>query len=141
MSAMFTSQINEVDRKTNQGFAGKSVETAGPLAMAPAVQLLGGQEHDDFSSTNPFAQGSVDYSTYTESPMASTVGESSYAIAMSSFVSSTGSTITGDSGAGMSSSDGGFSGGDSGISSGGCSGGGCGGGFSGGGGGGFTASC
>ena len=141
MSAMFTSQINEVDRKTNQGFAGKSVETAGPLAMAPAVQLLGGQEHDDFSSSNPFAQNSVDYSAYSESPMATTIGESSYALAMSSFVSSTGTMITGDSGMSMGTSDGGFSGGDSGFSGGGCAGGGCGGGFSGGGGGGFTASC
>lgn len=138
MSAMFTSQINEVDRKTNQSFAGKSVETAGPLAMAPAVQLLGGQEHDDFSSSNPFAQNSVDYSNYSESPMATTVGESSYALAMSSFISTTGTTMTGDSGI---SSDGGFSGGDSGFSGGGCAGGGCGGGFSGGGGGSFSASC
>lgn len=139
MSAMFTSQINEVDRKTNQSFAGKSVETAGPLAMAPAVQLLGGQEHDDFSSSNPFAQNSVDYSNYSESPMATTVGESSYALAMSSFISTTGTTMTGDSG--IASSDGGFSGGDSGFSGGGCAGGGCGGGFSGGGGGSFSASC
>lgn len=139
MSAMFTSQINEVDRKTNQSFAGKSVETAGPLAMAPAVQLLGGQEHDNFSSSNPFAQNSVDYSNYSESPMATTVGESSYALAMSSFISTTGTTMTGDSG--IASSDGGFSGGDSGFSGGGCAGGGCGGGFSGGGGGSFSASC
>lgn len=108
MSAMFTTQINEVDRKTNKGFAGKSVETAGPLAMLPATPLLETPVYDDFSSSNPFAQSSVDYSMYSESPMASTVSESSYAVAMSSFISSEGSSFSGDV-AGSFSSDGGFS--------------------------------
>ncbi|MCM1009284.1 MAG: hypothetical protein NC390_00210 [Fusobacterium sp.] len=112
MSAMFTTQINEVDRKTNQGFAGKSVETAGPLAMLPANPLLETPVYDDFSSSNPFAQSSVDYSMYSESPMASTVSESSYAVAMSSFLSSEGSSFSGDV-AGSFSSDGGFSSGSS----------------------------
>ena len=145
MSAMFTPQINEVDRKTNQGFAGKSVETAGPLAMAPAVQLLGGNEHDDFSSSNPFAQNSVDYSNYSQSPVSNTGGESSYAIAMSGLIGTTSSDFgSGDVGGSFTSDcgfstggtgDGGFSGG------GGFSDGGGGGGFSGGSSGGFTASC
>lgn len=142
MSTMFAPQINEVDRKTNQSFAGKSVETAGPLAMLPTTPMMFGDEsYDDFSSSNPFAQGTIDYSMYSESPMASTVSESSYAIAMSSFVSAggmgdMGGDFSSDSGfsSGMS-SDGGFSGGGM------CSGGGCGGGFSGGSSGGFTASC
>lgn len=124
MSAMFATQINEVDRKTNQGFAGKSVETAGPLAMLPATPLLATPVYDDFSSSNPFAQSTVDYSMYSESPMASTVGETSYAVAMSSFISAEGSSFSGDV-AGSFSSDGGFS---SGASDGGFSGG-------------FTASC
>ena len=136
MSAMFTTQINEVDRKTNQGFAGKSVETAGPLAMLPSTPLLAAPVYDDFSASNPFAQSSVDYSMYSESPMASTVAENSYALAMSSFVSAEGASFSGDV-MGSFSSDGGFS---SGVSDGGFSGG-AGGGFSGGTSGGFTASC
>lgn len=133
---MFAPQINEVDRKTNQGFAGKSVETAGPLAMLPATPLLSTPVYDDFSTNNPFAQGTVDYSMYSESPMASTVSESSYAIAMSSFVSAESGSFMGSTGFSSSSSDGGFSGGVS--DGGGFS---CGGGFSGGCSGGFTASC
>ncbi len=132
MSTMFTPQINEVDRKTNQTLAGKSVETAGPLAMLPTTSMFGDEAYDDFSSSNPFAQGSVDYSMYSESPIASSTTESSYVIAMSGFVSS----AMGDMGGGTS-FDGGVStsmGGDSGFS-----GGGCGGGFSGGSSGGFTA--
>lgn len=130
MSTMFATQINEVDRQTNQSFAGRSVETAGPLAMLPSNPLLAQPVYDDFSSSNPFAQGTVDYSMYSSSPVASTVSESSYAIAMSSFVSSECGSFTGDVGGGFS-SDGGFS---SGVSDGGFSGGG---GFSSG----FTASC
>lgn len=141
MSTMFATQINEVDRQTNQSFAGRSVETAGPLAMLPSTPLLGQPVYDDFSASNPFAQNTVDYSMYSSSPMATTVGESSYAIAMSSFVSTNSTSFSGDVGGGFS-SDGGFS---SGVSDGGFSGGsfsGGGGGFSGGGSsGGFTASC
>ncbi len=138
MSTMFAPQINEVDRKTNQALAGKSIETAGPLAMLPTTSMFGDDVYDDFSSSNPFAQGSVDYSMYSESPVTSTPSESSYAIAMSGFVSN----AMGDMGGGTS-FDGGVStsmGGDSGFSGGGmCSGGGSGGGFSGGSSGGFTA--
>ncbi len=142
MSAMFTTQINEVDRQTNQSFAGRSVETAGPLAMLAPVSLLGEPTYDDFSASNPFAQGTVDYSMYSSSPVASTVSESSYAIAMSGFVSTAGASFTGDVGGGFS-SDGGFSSGasDGGFSGGGGFAGGGGGGFSGGSSGGFTASC
>ncbi len=133
MSTMFATKINEVDRKTNQRFAGKSVETAGPLAMLPSTPLLAAPVYDDFSASNPFAQSAVDYSMYSESPMATTVSESSYAIAMGSFLSAESSGFSGDV-AGSFSSDGGFS---SGVSDGGFSGGGFSGGFSGG----FTASC
>ena len=143
MSAMFTPQINEVDRKTNQGFAGKSIETAGPLAMAPTTTLLGGSEHDDFSTSNPFAQNTVDYSNYSQSPINTTGGENSYAIAMSSFIGATASDFGSGDVTGSFSSDGGFvssSGSDSGFSGGGGFAGG-GGSFSGGSSGGFTASC
>ena len=96
MSTTFAPQINEVDRKTQQGFSsGKSVETAGPLAMLP-VSLLSTTVYDDFSSSNPFAQSSVDYSQYSESPV-STSGETSYSIAMN-FVSSDGVFSAGDCG-------------------------------------------
>ena len=98
MSTMFATQINEVDRQTNQSFAGKSVETAGPLAMAPEMPLLGQPVYDDFSASNPFAQSTVDYSMYSESPVATTVSPSSYAIAMSSFASTAGGSFTGDVG-------------------------------------------
>lgn len=131
MSAMFTPQINEVDRQTSQTLAGRSVETAGPLAMLP-LQLLAQPVYDDFAPTNPFAQGEVDYSMYSESPVSGASCETSYAIAMSSFASAEGASFS--SGAGSVSSDGGFS---SCVSDGGCSGGG----FSGGSCGGFTASC
>lgn len=143
MSTMFATQINEVDRQTNQSFAGKSVETAGPLAMLPSIPLLSQPVYDDFSTSNPFAQGTVDYSMYSTSPVASTVSESSYSIAMSSFMGTSSGSFTGDVSGGVSSggsfssgvSDGGFSGGS-------FSGGGAGGGFSGGASsGGFSASC
>ena len=132
MSTMFASQINEVDRKTNQSFAGKSVETAGPLAMLPVSSLLSTPVYDDFSNSNPFAQGEVDYSQYSQSPVSSVPSETSYSIAMSGFVS------CGDCG---SFSDGGVSsGGDGGFAGASCGGGGCdcGGGSCGGG---FSASC
>ena len=125
MSTTFVPQINEVDRKTQQGFSsGKSVETAGPLAMLP-VSLLSTPVYDDFSSSNPFAQSSVDYSQYSESPVSSTSSETSYSVAMN-FVSSESGFSAGDCG--------GFSDGGavSSASSGDCGGGSCGS---------FSASC
>lgn len=134
MSTMFASQINEVDRKTQQGFAGKSVETAGPLAMLPASTLLSTPVYDGFENSNPFAQGEVDYSQYSQSPVSSTPGETTYAVAMSNFVSGGDCGSFSDCGSVSSGSDGGFAGAS-------CGGGDSGGGSCGGGGGGFSASC
>lgn len=128
MSAMFTPQINEVDRQTQKSFSSdKSVETAGPLAMAtPAVvSLLGAKVGDEFSSSNPFAQSNVDYSQYSESPVSSAPITTSYELAMSGAASFSADCSSFDGGCSV--SDGGFSGG-----GGDCGGGSCGG---------FTASC
>ena len=138
MGSMFTTTINEVDRKTNKELAnGKSVETAGPLAMLPDDNIFDNGSFDEFSSSNPFAQSSVDYSAYTSSPVTNNGGETSYAIAMAGMLSFGGSDFSGGDVGGFS-SDGGFTGGDCGgamSAGGGDCGGSCGGG------GGFSASC
>lgn len=130
---MFTTTINEVDRKTNKSFAnGKSVETAGPLAMLPSDNIFDGGSFDEFSSSNPFAGGNVDYSAYTTSPETSNCGETSYAIAMAGMLSMGGGDFSGGDVCGFS-SDGGFSASDCGgavSAGGGDCGGSCGGGFS-----------
>ena len=71
MSNLFTTQINEVDRKTQKSFSGKSVETAGPLALLQVNPLLSVPAYDDFTTTNPFAQNEAQFQpqqAQTEAP-------------------------------------------------------------------------
>ena len=120
MSAI--TKINEVDRETQKGFATgnsqTSVETAGPLASLPQA-VFGDNAYDEFSSSNPFAHGYVDYSGYTNAPETSNT-ETSYSIAMANMLSTDGGFASGLSSDFSGGFDGGFSGGDCGFSGGGC---------------------
>ena len=87
MSAI--TKINEVDRETQKGFANgnnhTSVETAGPLACLPDA-VFSDNAFDEFSTSNPFAHGYIDYSNYTQAPN-DTNTETSYSIAMANMLS------------------------------------------------------
>ena len=130
------SKLNEVDRETQKGFSSgsgsKSVETAGPLACLPEAVFMDDNAYDEFSTSNPFAGGYVDYTNYSQSE-ASAPTETTYAIAMANMLSFGGCEFSsGDVSGDFSGGDCGFSGGDCGFS---------GGGFSGGGSDSFSASC
>ncbi|MBO7671888.1 hypothetical protein J6S88_00610 [bacterium] len=123
-------RINEVDRETQKGFATggqTSVETAGPLACLPEAIFMSDDAYDEFSASNPFAHGYVDYSNYAQAPKAGN-SETTYSVAMANMLSMgsgfEGGDVCGDFSGGF---DGGFAGGDCGCS--------CGGGDS------FSASC
>lgn len=127
------SRINEVDRETQKGFSQggqTSVETAGPLACLPEAIFMSDDAYDEFSSSNPFAHGFVDYSNYSEAPETGNT-QTSYAIAMANMLSTGSGFECGDFAGGF---DGDFSGCDCGFSGGDC-------GFSGGGSDSFSASC
>jgi len=118
------SRINEVDRETQKGFATgggqTSVETAGPLACLPEAIFMSDDAYDEFSSSNPFAHGYVDYSNYSQAPDVANTA-TTYSIAMANMLSMgsgfEGGDVSGDFSGGF---DGGFAGGDCGCSGGGC---------------------
>jgi len=120
MSAI--TKINEIDRETQKGFATgssqTSVETAGPLASLPQA-VFSDNAYDEFSSSNPFAHGYVDYSNYSQAPETSN-SETSYSIAMANMLSAGSGFECGDVSSDFSGGfDSGFSGGDCGFSGGG----------------------